>query len=211
MSSPDRHFAVSDTSVTVMRFVECMPTNNVFVSACASKRMLCTDNGELQAAEYLKWPWTSAFSIPMAAGTVSMSVCLSMCVWEEEQWGFASSLHIIALPNFCHAQNISKISMVNNAGKILWPLSLWRSSFRFYKSGNFKHFRTTSTFWDRFITLSHQRKLSTSTCVQRCSPARGDRVCSHCIQQRKTLVPYRVPYCAHRLRASMNVADLDMA
>lgn len=57
-----------------------------------AKRMCCTDNGEPRAAEYLKWPWTSAFSIPMAAGTVSVSVSLCMCVWGEEQWGFALCL-----------------------------------------------------------------------------------------------------------------------
>lgn len=65
MFSPDRH-VVSDMSVGEMQCVESTPNNRVCVhvcvhiclcvhlSACVSKRMLCTDNGEPQAAEYLK-------------------------------------------------------------------------------------------------------------------------------------------------------------
>lgn len=41
-------------------------------------------------------------------------------------------------------------------------------------------------------------ELSTVTCVPLCLPASSDCICSPCTQQRKRLVPYHVPYCAHR-------------
>lgn len=73
--------------VRVYAYRRCVFWMCVHLSACVSKRMWCTDNAEPQAAEYLKWPWTSAFSIPMAAGTVSTSVCVCVCacVFEKKK------------------------------------------------------------------------------------------------------------------------------
>ena len=156
--------------------------------------MWLTDTGQPQGLEYLKWPWTSEFSIPITAGTPGMSVYWHMCVY---------LLYTISTPPKFY--NKSQI----------WTFKVKKVIFFFSEKTRFKDILASCCLKENrlhvWITSEVALLIYMGGCLPHLPPACSDCICSPCIQQRRRLAPYYVPYCAHRLKASMIVVDLDMA
>lgn len=119
----------------------------VHVCESVSKRMWCTDNEDPRAAEYLKWPWTSVFSIPMAAGTVSafVSICVCTCVCVGGGvWGgvtHVSMLYCIYILYFSHTFSFLKLQHRTNLYRWSYIIDILEYS----------DFRLTLWLWCTFI------------------------------------------------------------
>ncbi len=118
MFSPDRHFSVSDASVRGMPCVECMPTNNVFVSACVCA---CSWVRVWAKRDVVHWQWRApgCWILEM---TLNLSILHShgcrdgehvctfvhVCLRGRTMRLCTLSARKIASPKFCNTQLKSK-------------------------------------------------------------------------------------------------------
>lgn len=201
MFSPDRHVVVSDMSVGEMQCIECMPNNSVCVHVCVGARMfVCASECMCEQKDVVRWQWR-------APGCWILEMTLNLSILHSH--GCRDGEHVcmfvrvclrrrMRLCTFCTSQinckNISDKNLLSYVCIVLHKLHDLNIL------AHQRHFKISSHChsWVSGV-LSHFTPWPT-VCV-----------CSPCIQQRKRLTTYHVPYCAYKLKASMNVADLDIA